>query len=260
MPARELLLIALGGGANLRFVRNRGLERQRRADGRLVVRPRRPGPFRLVPAVRNRGHASWNPRARSPLCGHGGEWALPRAHNVRSRRLRSRIAAERTLGREPLYAVPHRILYGMDIRVPAGVLDDAHFPCSLESQDRAPSHAGMLRTRQRLYAAAPYDLLRASLAIALLTSTACSIALLGFRASSCPPSHSLSSHSLKRKYVPAFKRFAEVFFCVVALQTVAPTMNYTAPHERARSGHPARHRMPSADNGRRCRVSRTRSR
>lgn len=77
------------------------------------------------------------------------------------------------------------------------------------------------------YAAAPYDLLRTSLAIALLTSTACSIALLGFRASSCPPSHPLSSHSLKRKYVPAFKRFAEVFFCVVALQTVAPTMNYT---------------------------------
>ena len=28
------------------------------------------------------------------------------------------------------------------------------------------------------------------------------------------------------RYVPAFRTFAEVLFCVVALQTIAPTLNY----------------------------------
>ena len=28
------------------------------------------------------------------------------------------------------------------------------------------------------------------------------------------------------RYVPAFRTFAEVLFCAVALQTIAPTLNY----------------------------------
>ncbi|OUO92519.1 hypothetical protein B5F40_01090 [Gordonibacter sp. An230] len=76
------------------------------------------------------------------------------------------------------------------------------------------------------YASTPRDLLHIFLAVALLTSTACSIVLFALGADSRSPLHPIPAYRLKSEYILALKQFAEVLFCVIALQTVAPTMNY----------------------------------
>lgn len=75
------------------------------------------------------------------------------------------------------------------------------------------------------YAIAPQNQLHAYLGCSLLASAACSILLLaGSRKDDAPSQHRITN--VKEKYVPAFSRFAEVVFCVIALQIIAPAMNY----------------------------------
>lgn len=85
-------------------------------------------------------------------------------------------------------------------------------------------------------ASAPLESLHECLAIALLVSAACSVVLLAFDRTHGSPARSdvaarqpratITPSILRRRYLPAFKRFGEVLFCVVTLQIVAPTMNY----------------------------------
>lgn len=74
------------------------------------------------------------------------------------------------------------------------------------------------------YATAPQDQLHVYLGCSLIASTACSVFFLGRNAQSVSPAHHLID--LKSRYLPASARFAEVLFCIAALQIIAPTMNY----------------------------------
>lgn len=75
------------------------------------------------------------------------------------------------------------------------------------------------------YAIAPQNQLHVYLGCSLLASTACSILLIARnKKASTPPPHRITS--VTGKYISAFSRFAEVIFCVIALQIIAPAMNY----------------------------------
>lgn len=76
------------------------------------------------------------------------------------------------------------------------------------------------------YAATPQDLLHLHLAGSLLVATACTLPLLIHGNDNARASGNNLAASLRTSYVPAFKNFGEVLFCVVALETIAPTMNY----------------------------------
>lgn len=60
----------------------------------------------------------------------------------------------------------------------------------------------------------------------LLLSTGASVILTRMDAALDRPAVVAPALSLERSYLPAFRAFAEVLFCVVALQTIAPTLNY----------------------------------
>ena len=60
----------------------------------------------------------------------------------------------------------------------------------------------------------------------LLLSTGVSVILTRMDAALDRPAVVAPALSLERSYLPAFRAFAEVLFCVVALQTIAPTLNY----------------------------------
>lgn len=77
-----------------------------------------------------------------------------------------------------------------------------------------------------LYATVPQDLLHIFLGGSLLASTLCSFYILATKHESNALVLPKLSVALQENYLPAFKRFAEVLLCVIALQTIAPTMNY----------------------------------
>lgn len=76
------------------------------------------------------------------------------------------------------------------------------------------------------YAGAPQNQLHLYLVGSLVAAAVCSALLPASSQSSAKQSRTSLVASLKSAYVPAFKRFGEVLFCVVAIETIAPTMNY----------------------------------
>lgn len=77
-----------------------------------------------------------------------------------------------------------------------------------------------------LFVAAFMDHQGLFLGCGLLLSTVASVVLTKMDAALPRPSTVAPTEALERSYLPAFRTFAEVLFCVVALQTIAPTLNY----------------------------------
>ena len=139
-----------GGGREPQLVRHRRMERQHRADRRFAARARRAAPCRLVPAVRHRRHARRHTRTGGRSLRHRRKRALPHANNAPGRPARNGIALQRPVDKRLASALRDCVLRGMVVRVPAHVLDGAHFLNAGESAIRAAVRAAVFRARQRL--------------------------------------------------------------------------------------------------------------
>ena len=64
------------------------------------------------------------------------------------------------------------------------------------------------------------------LGLCIALSAAASVALVRLDQKCEQPKMVPVAGFFESRYVPAFRTFAEVLFCVVALQTIAPTLNY----------------------------------
>ncbi|WP_080800432.1 helix-turn-helix domain-containing protein [Arabiibacter massiliensis] len=77
-----------------------------------------------------------------------------------------------------------------------------------------------------VFALAPQGQLHVYLGISLLASALCSALIRVGARPEGPSPRPDPALELRTRYLPAFKSFAGVLFCVAALETIAPTMNY----------------------------------